>query len=143
MVGHAQGMFIGETLCLLAFKIGLLCAVAKRPVSGTSESFSPFIFALPALCDCLATSTMYLGLTMTVTNFQENSEYNDIHPPRMLLTHTKPFCYPSASPCCTPRAAGARPRRRLTRHTAHKLQYASVFQMLRGSAVVFTGIPEP
>jgi uncharacterized membrane protein len=80
---QAQGMFIGETLCLLAFKIGLLCAVAKRPVSGTPESFSPFIFALPALCDCLATSTMYLGLTMT---------------------------------------------------------YASVFQMLRGSAVVFTGI---
>lgn len=80
MVGHAQGMFIGETLCLLAFKIGLLCAVAKRPVSDRPDSFSPFIFALPALCDCLATSTMYLGLTMTVTNFQENSEYNDIHP---------------------------------------------------------------
>ena len=66
MVGHAQGMFIGETLCLLAFKVGLLCAVAKRPVSGRPDSFSPFIFALPALCDCLATSTMYLGLTMTV-----------------------------------------------------------------------------
>ena len=25
-----------------------------------------FIFTLPALCDCLATRTMYLGLTMTV-----------------------------------------------------------------------------
>ena len=61
----------------------------------------------------------------------------------LLLTHTKPSCYPSASPWCTARAAGARPRRRLTRHTAHKLQYASVFQMLRGSAVVFTGIPKP
>ena len=80
MVDHAQGMFIGETLCLLAFKVGLLCAVAKRPVSGRPDSFSPFIFALPALCDCLATSTMYLGLTMTVLISKKISAYNDIYP---------------------------------------------------------------
>eukprot|EP00802_Teleaulax_amphioxeia_P014848 Tamp_14927.p1 GENE.Tamp_14927~~Tamp_14927.p1 ORF type:complete len:392 (+),score=75.51 Tamp_14927:266-1441(+) len=82
---QAQGMFIGEMLCLLAFKIGLLCSAApRRPADRPDESsYSPFIFALPALCDCLGTSTMYLGLTMT---------------------------------------------------------YASVFQMLRGSVVVFTGI---
>jgi len=66
--GGAQGMFIGEMLCLLAFKIGLLCSAApRRPADRPDESsYSPFIFALPALCDCLGTSTMYLGLTMTV-----------------------------------------------------------------------------
>jgi drug/metabolite transporter (DMT)-like permease len=82
---QAAGMFIGETLCLLSFKISLLF-VARTSLHSDQEiprPFSPLIFALPALCDCLGTSVMYLGLTMT---------------------------------------------------------YASVFQMLRGSVVVFTGI---
>eukprot|EP00282_Hemiselmis_andersenii_P008232 CAMPEP_0114138226 /NCGR_PEP_ID=MMETSP0043_2-20121206/16202_1 /TAXON_ID=464988 /ORGANISM="Hemiselmis andersenii, Strain CCMP644" /LENGTH=417 /DNA_ID=CAMNT_0001232167 /DNA_START=221 /DNA_END=1475 /DNA_ORIENTATION=- len=93
---QAAGMFIGELLCIIAFRATLLCAASKaRDTSlvdesseyseeaGLEEGFPPYIFALPALCDMVATSMMYLGLTMT---------------------------------------------------------YASVFQMLRGSVVVFTGL---
>eukprot|EP00284_Hemiselmis_tepida_P013338 CAMPEP_0174924742 /NCGR_PEP_ID=MMETSP1355-20121228/7445_1 /TAXON_ID=464990 /ORGANISM="Hemiselmis tepida, Strain CCMP443" /LENGTH=427 /DNA_ID=CAMNT_0016170575 /DNA_START=241 /DNA_END=1524 /DNA_ORIENTATION=+ len=93
---QAAGMFIGELLCIVAFRATLLCAASKsRDASLPDESsedsedavledgFPPYIFALPALCDMVATSMMYLGLTMT---------------------------------------------------------YASVFQMLRGSVVVFTGL---
>ena len=76
---QALGMFAGETLCMLAFKL-LVCAGRQGAGAG---NFPPWIFALPALCDCLGTSLMYAGLSMT---------------------------------------------------------YASVFQMLRGSVVVFTGI---
>jgi len=72
-------MFVGELLCMLAYKVSIF--VSTRP--SEPRNFSPLIFALPALCDCLGTSLMYTGLTMT---------------------------------------------------------YASVFQMLRGSVVVFTGI---
>ena len=88
---QAIGMFAGESLCLLAFKISTLFSAAPSQGGEGGEGggaaaarrYSPLIFALPALCDSLGTSLMYLGLTMT---------------------------------------------------------YASVFQMLRGSVVVFTGI---
>mmetsp|Transcript_27546 Transcript_27546/g.69514 ORF Transcript_27546/g.69514 Transcript_27546/m.69514 type:complete len:439 (+) Transcript_27546:231-1547(+) len=93
---QAAGMFIGELLCIIAFRITLLCATSKSrealhvdessemsDEAGLEEGFPPYIFALPALCDMVATCIMYLGLTMT---------------------------------------------------------YASVFQMLRGSVVVFTGL---
>jgi len=92
---QAAGMFVGELLCIFAFRATLLCATSKPKEQYVDESsemsedaaleedFPPYIFALPALCDMVATSMMYLGLTMT---------------------------------------------------------YASVFQMLRGSVVVFTGL---
>lgn len=76
---QAIGMFAGESLCMLVFKLSML--FGSKSIG--ARRYSPFIFALPALCDSLGTSLMYLGLTMT---------------------------------------------------------YASVFQMLRGSVVVFTGI---
>ena len=79
---QAIGMFAGESLCMLAFKLMSLLHSAP-PQREDAQRYSPVIFALPALCDSLGTSLMYLGLTMT---------------------------------------------------------YASVFQMLRGSVVIFTGI---
>ena len=83
-------MFLGELLCLLAFRLSLLCCSPNHEadVAGSAKDtgaapFPPAIFALPALFDMLGTCTMYAGLTMT---------------------------------------------------------HASVFQMLRGSVVVFTGV---
>lgn len=78
---QAVGMFIGEFMCLIAFRI-LICSNGSEKVD-KAKPFNPIIFLLPALCDMTATSMMYIGLTWT---------------------------------------------------------YASVFQMLRGAVVIFTGI---
>jgi len=79
---QAAGMFIGEFLCILAYKVGVFWKNYKnQPVE--HAKFNPLIFVLPAICDMTATSLMYVGLTMT---------------------------------------------------------YASVFQMLRGAVIIFTGI---
>jgi len=96
---QALGMFLGEAMCMLAFKVMMGVAWVWSDEEGEDsensgetveakgekleDSFPIYIFAAPAACDCLATSLMYLGLTMT---------------------------------------------------------YPSVFQMLRGSVVVFTGV---
>lgn len=83
---QALAMFIGEFLCILAYKLMVWRAsYSHKPatVDTDQNNWSPLIFLLPALCDCTATSTMYFGLTLT---------------------------------------------------------YASQFQMLRGSVVIFTGI---
>eukprot|EP00293_Proteomonas_sulcata_P001395 CAMPEP_0184326720 /NCGR_PEP_ID=MMETSP1049-20130417/142708_1 /TAXON_ID=77928 /ORGANISM="Proteomonas sulcata, Strain CCMP704" /LENGTH=367 /DNA_ID=CAMNT_0026648925 /DNA_START=51 /DNA_END=1154 /DNA_ORIENTATION=+ len=78
---QAAGMFLGELMCMTAYRISRLI---KTPTEEEeSDPFPPWIFAIPAFCDMAGTSIMYLGLTMT---------------------------------------------------------YASVFQMLRGSVVVFTGV---
>jgi len=72
---QAVGMFIGETLCLIAFG-GLYfdsygCAAAPAPKKRKptqlqlARPFNPLLLALPALCDMTATSTMYVGLTLT------------------------------------------------------------------------------
>jgi len=79
---QALGMFLGEFLCILAFKMIIWYKVCQNQAIAPSK-FNPLIFALPAACDMTATSLMYLGLNMT---------------------------------------------------------YASVFQMLRGAVVIFTGI---
>ncbi|KAI1301310.1 Solute carrier family 35 member F6 [Halotydeus destructor] len=75
---QAVGMFFGEFTCLIAFKI-LYMIYRRRQytesdmpamVSGTRD-YSPFIFFLPALCDMVATSTMYIGLNLTyASSFQ-------------------------------------------------------------------------
>lgn len=83
---QALAMFIGEFACLLAFKAVLLTARLRGrppPMDLGKQTWNPLIFFLPALCDCTATSAMYVGLTLT---------------------------------------------------------YASSFQMLRGSVIIFTGI---
>eukprot|EP00049_Salpingoeca_infusionum_P005736 m.96216 g.96216 ORF g.96216 m.96216 type:complete len:385 (+) comp13070_c0_seq1:264-1418(+) len=79
---QALAMFIGEFTCLIAFKIYVFFN-SKDPKVKAKHDFNPIIFLLPALCDCTATSTMYVGLTLT---------------------------------------------------------YASQFQMLRGSVIIFTGL---
>mmetsp|Transcript_27520 Transcript_27520/g.67949 ORF Transcript_27520/g.67949 Transcript_27520/m.67949 type:complete len:398 (+) Transcript_27520:192-1385(+) len=88
---QASGMFLGELMCIFAFRVVLLMKRNDEDDDDDldlseefkEEKFSPVIFALPAFCDMIGTCIMYLGLTMT---------------------------------------------------------YASVFQMLRGSVVVFTGL---
>ncbi|XP_015122023.1 solute carrier family 35 member F6 [Diachasma alloeum] len=82
-------MFLGEMLCLLTFKIAYLYYKRKNDDSAETsaltkgnKNFNPFILLIPAACDMIATSIMYVGLNLT---------------------------------------------------------YASSFQMLRGSVIVFTG----
>ncbi|XP_077443441.1 solute carrier family 35 member F6 isoform X2 [Stigmatopora argus] len=68
----AVAMFLGEFSCLGVFYI-LLCHDRRRPEPNmsTGESFSPFLFFPPAMCDMLATSTMYVALNMTsASSFQ-------------------------------------------------------------------------
>lgn len=69
---QACSMFIGEFLCLLAFK-GLYYHMLRKNngaqdrhdlVRGNRE-FSPFVLFVPAMCDMLATSLMYIGLNLT------------------------------------------------------------------------------
>jgi len=79
---QAVGMFLGEFLCILAYKVIVFWKTYKSQEVVHAE-FNPLIFVIPAICDMTATSLMYVGLTMT---------------------------------------------------------YASVFQMLRGAVVIFTGI---
>ncbi|XP_045116790.1 solute carrier family 35 member F6-like isoform X1 [Portunus trituberculatus] len=75
---QTEGMFIGEILCMLAFYIMRCMERRKRreqvemsPSTTQSTKFPKYIFLLPALCDTLATSTMYLGLTLTyASSFQ-------------------------------------------------------------------------
>lgn len=87
---QASCMFTGEMCCYLVYKIAI--CYFKRKGTGAEKtstltkgtrSFNVFIMLGPAMCDMLATSAMYVGLTMT---------------------------------------------------------YASSFQMLRGSVIIFTGL---
>lgn len=57
-------MFIGEFLCMIVFKLSAWRNAAKGN-SEKSTPFSPLIFLPPAMCDCAATSLMYVGLTYT------------------------------------------------------------------------------
>ncbi|XP_011301737.1 solute carrier family 35 member F6 [Fopius arisanus] len=82
-------MFLGEMLCFLTFKIAYIYykrknddSVESSPLTKGNRNFNPFILLIPAACDMIATSIMYVGLNLT---------------------------------------------------------YASSFQMLRGSVIVFTG----
>jgi len=79
---QALGMFLGELLCLAVFYLGEW-KKRREGIESPKQTFSNWIFVVPAICDMTATSLMYVGLNMT---------------------------------------------------------YASVFQMLRGSVVIFTGL---
>jgi len=83
-------MFIGEFACLFAFHLIMFINKARgrapepekvvaaadevQPPAWCFKRDSPFsfmVFALPALCDSVATTTMYIGLTMTyASSFQ-------------------------------------------------------------------------
>jgi len=75
---QACSMFIGEMLCLLAFK--LLYFYYWRKHDGSHDemklvkgnrSFNPLVLLPPAMCDMVATSVMYIGLTLTyASSFQ-------------------------------------------------------------------------
>jgi len=82
---QASMMFLGEMSCYVVFKIHYIySAYWKKDISSFGpQKFNPLIWAVPAMCDLTATSTMYVGLTWT---------------------------------------------------------YASSFQMLRGSVIIFTGL---
>ena len=60
-------MFIGEAICLIVFYcIYYYHKVTKRNTARFgSQKFSPLIFFLPACCDALATSLVYIGLNLT------------------------------------------------------------------------------
>ena len=63
----AACMFSGETLCLVLHEAGRL--VCRRRSSARVATHVPkHIFVLPALCDILGTSIMYVGLTMTAAS---------------------------------------------------------------------------
>ncbi len=60
-------MFMGEMSCLFAFKLWyyfVKCRKKDISIFGP-QKFVPFVWAVPAMCDLLGTSTMYLALTWT------------------------------------------------------------------------------
>jgi hypothetical protein len=57
-------MFLGETLCIVAFYASLGYSKLRKESIERSK-FNPVIFWLPALCDMTGTSLMYVGLTLT------------------------------------------------------------------------------
>ncbi|XP_059620560.1 solute carrier family 35 member F6 [Phlebotomus argentipes] len=75
---QACAMFLGEMLCLLAFK--MLYYNLRRRRDGSEDTheltkgnrdFNPFILFVPAMCDMIATSIMYIGLNLTyASSFQ-------------------------------------------------------------------------
>lgn len=75
---QADGMFLGEILCLITFYIQRTVIrrrqreqIEMAPVNQQDVKFPKIVFVAPALCDMLATSTMYLGLTLTyASSFQ-------------------------------------------------------------------------
>ena len=60
-------MFLGEMSCIVAFKIWYYYhRLTKKDLTKFGpQKFNPLIWAIPAMCDLCATSTMYLGLTWT------------------------------------------------------------------------------
>ena len=60
-------MFLGEMSCFFVFKIWYFYHVwTKKDIKKFGpQKFNPLIWAVPAMCDLCATSTMYLGLTWT------------------------------------------------------------------------------
>uniref|UniRef100_A0A914V0V2 Solute carrier family 35 member F6 n=1 Tax=Plectus sambesii TaxID=2011161 RepID=A0A914V0V2_9BILA len=84
---QAVVMFIGQSLCLVAYFITLLYRKYKQRKSATQElnqgddyvrlvdndaetrqptlRLNPFVFLPPAVCDIISSSLMYIGLTLT------------------------------------------------------------------------------
>ena len=66
-------MFVGEASCLAVFEILYYYHkwIKKDVTRFGKQKFSPLIFAIPALCDVIGTSTMYVGLSLTfASSFQ-------------------------------------------------------------------------
>uniref|UniRef100_A0A2H8TMK8 Transmembrane protein C2orf18 n=1 Tax=Melanaphis sacchari TaxID=742174 RepID=A0A2H8TMK8_9HEMI len=70
-------MFFGEFLCLLFFKLAYRYHLKRQysiedsPIVKGNQHFNPFLFFVPAMFDMVATTLMYIGLTMTyASSFQ-------------------------------------------------------------------------
>ena len=60
-------MFLGEALCYVVFKAWYFWRHWNNQdlsIFG-DQKFNPFIWAIPAMCDLIGTSIMYVGLTWT------------------------------------------------------------------------------
>lgn len=64
---QAAMMFLGEMSCYIVFKIWFYSKVCRnKDISSFGpQKFNPLVWAIPAMCDLLGTSTMYVGLTWT------------------------------------------------------------------------------
>ncbi|XP_022700355.1 solute carrier family 35 member F6-like [Varroa jacobsoni] len=72
---QALGMFFGEFICLVTFKVLLYLyssrvrdspEASKMPsILKGNRNFNPYIFIPPVLCDMIGTTVMYIGLNMT------------------------------------------------------------------------------
>ena len=86
-------MMLGEMLCMVAYLLYIFCVRkdldteepdtedTKEPDTEDTEDTkdkpkpNPFLFLFPALCDVVATSMMYVGLTYTsASQFQVRGE---------------------------------------------------------------------
>ena len=78
-------MMLGEMLCMVAYLIYIFCVRKDLDTEDTKEPDTedtkdkpkpnPFLFLFPALCDVVATSMMYVGLTYTsASQFQVRGE---------------------------------------------------------------------
>lgn len=67
-------MFIGESSCLLVFKLIILYKTCKRkPIDIGDQKFSPLVMLAPAMCDMCATSLMYMGESSIKKVFKERA----------------------------------------------------------------------
>jgi len=74
---QSLSMFLGEFLCLLFFKLAYRYHVNRQysiedsPIVKGNQQFNPLLFFVPAVFDMVATTLMYIGLTMTyASSFQ-------------------------------------------------------------------------
>ncbi|XP_050530933.1 solute carrier family 35 member F6-like [Daktulosphaira vitifoliae] len=74
---QSLSMFLGEFLCLIFFKLALRYHLKRQypiedsPIIKGNQQFNPFLFFIPAMCDMVATSLMYIGLNFTyASSFQ-------------------------------------------------------------------------
>ncbi len=60
-------MFLGEMTCIIAFYTWFCYKKARKQDMKDfgPQKFVPLVWAIPAMCDLLGTSTMYVGLTWT------------------------------------------------------------------------------
>lgn len=65
-------MFFGECLCLAAFRVKEACRTEPRSAAARAKregkQMPCYAFALPACCDLMGTSVMYVGLTLTTAS---------------------------------------------------------------------------
>ena len=82
---QANVMMLGEMLCMVAYLLYIFCVRkdldTEEPDTEDTEDIkdkpkpNPFLFLFPALCDVVATSMMYVGLTYTsASQFQVRGE---------------------------------------------------------------------